>query len=403
MVDLVKIAVVFISLILLLRKKLNLGVVMLLGSLLLALLYLTPPRKYLDAVVTATLSRKSLEMTAALVFTMIMENILRTTGTLKKMVESLFELLPDPRIVMAAMPAVIGMLPSPGGAVFSAPMVKEASSHLDIPPDRKAFINYWYRHIWEYVSPLYPGIILTAAVAGLSVQQLALANAPFAVSVVLWGAFFGFAAVPGGRRDILAPLGKAKAVRTFVLGVAPIMLTLILVVFAGVNVALAMAGVTAALYTMHRYSPPAILRSLRESVSLKALFLVLGILIFQETLRVTGSLDIISATFAESGLPPLLIISIIPFLVGLMTGLTVAYVGITFPILLPLMGGATPSAGLLALAFGSGFAGVMLSPVHLCLVLTREYFNADLGLVYRRLLMPSALVLAAAVVPLMLF
>ena len=71
-------------------------------------------------------------------------------------------------------------------------------------------------------------------------------------------------------------------------------------------------------------------------------------------------------------------------------GLTIAFVGITFPILMPLMGGAPPSLGLLALAFGSGFAGVMLSPVHLCLVLSGEYFNADMAKVYQRLWLPSA-------------
>jgi hypothetical protein len=35
-------------------------------------------------------------------------------------------------------------------------------------------------------------------------------------------------------------------------------------------------------------------------------------------------------------------------------------------------------------------------------VLTREYFNADLGKVYRRLFIPQALVLGAAVIPLFL-
>jgi hypothetical protein len=96
----------------------------------------------------------------------------------------------------------------------------------------------------------------------------------------------------------------------------------------------------------------------------------------------------------------MLILAVLPFLAGVMTGLTIAYVGITFPILMPLMGSGSLSLGLLALAFGSGFAGVMLSPVHLCLILTREYFNADMAKVYHRLWIPSALVLAAAAVPL---
>jgi hypothetical protein len=126
-------------------------------------------------------------------------------------------------------------------------------------------------------------------------------------------------------------------------------------------------------------------------------------MVFQETLRLTGALDGVSRFFIASGLPVLLIISVIPFIAGLMTGFTIAYVGITFPVILPLMGGAQPDLGLLSLAYGAGFAGVMLSPFHLCLVLSGEYFGADLAKIYHRLWLPSILVMAAALVPLWLF
>nr|WP_281412600.1 DUF401 family protein [Geomobilimonas luticola] len=390
-------------LVVLLRRKVYLGTVMAVGSLLLALLYLTPPRAFLEGVYRALLAPRSLEMTAMLVFTMIMENVLRKTGTLKRMVASLAEILPDGRLIMAAMPAMIGLLPSPGGAVFSAPMVSEAAAGTEIDADQKAFINYWYRHIWEYVSPLYPGIILVSGLTGLHYASLSLANAPFALSVVGWGALFCFAGVGPVRIARERTAGRWKAFSAFLLAVAPILVTLVLVVVLRVNPVPAMGGVVVFLYLLHRYSPAKVWESLRESVSLKAVFLVLGIMVFQETLQVTGALDGVSRFFTSSGLPPILIIVAIPFLAGLMTGLTIAYVGITFPLLLPLMGGATPSLGLLALAFGSGFAGVMLSPLHLCLVLTREYFNADMAKVYHRLWVPSALVLAAAVIPLWLF
>ena len=403
MIDLVKTLVVLAVLVVLLRRKVYLGTVMAVGSLLLAVLYLTPPRLFLAGVYRALLAPRSIEMTAILVFTMIMENVLRKTGTLKRMVTSLAELLSDGRLIMAAMPAMIGLLPSPGGAVFSAPMVNEAAAGTGISADQKAFINYWYRHIWEYVSPLYPGIILVSGLTGLQYSRLSLANLPFALSVVGWGALFCFSGVGPVRIGREQKAGRWKAFGAFLLAVAPILVTLVLVVILKVNPVPAMGGVVVLLYLLHRYSPAKVRESLRESVSLKAVLLVLGIMVFQETLQVTGALDGVSRFFTGSGLPPLLILVTIPFLAGLMTGLTIAYVGITFPLLLPLMGGATPSLGLIALAFGSGFAGVMLSPLHLCLVLTREYFNADMARVYRRLWVPSALVLAAAVIPLWLF
>ncbi|AJY70742.1 hypothetical protein RW64_14710 [Geobacter sulfurreducens] len=401
--DLLRTLAVLVVVVILLRRKMHLGLVMLIGAAILALLYLTPPLDFLAGAWVALVSPSSLEMTATLIFTMIMENILRSTGTLKRMVESLSEVFPDARFVMASMPAMIGMLPSPGGAVFSAPMVSEAASRLSIPADQKAFVNYWYRHIWEYVSPLYPGIILVAGLAHIPYQKIVLANLPYALSVVLWGGVFAFSGVGPTPAGSSTSVGRGKALRVFLITISPIMAALVLVVVFRVNPVPAMGGVTVLMYLAHRYSPAAIVRSLRESISLKAMTLVFGIMIFQETLRLTGALDGISRFFAESGLPTVLIITVIPFLAGTMTGLTVAFVGITFPILMPLMGGDVPSLGLLSLAFGSGFAGVMISPVHLCLVLTREYFGADMTKVYHRLWIPQALVLAAAVVPVYIF
>lgn len=403
MADLLKTFAVLAVLVLLIRRRWNLGAVMAVGAVMLALIYRTPLPRFLEGVVAATVARRSMELTAILVFTMIMENILRNTGSLKRMVESLFRLLPDARQVMAVMPAMIGMLPSPGGAVFSAPMVMEASREVEMPADQKAFVNYWYRHIWEYVSPLYPGIILVSALTRIPFNRLALANAPFALSVVLWGALFCFSGIGIVRRREVPGTGKGEALKTFFITSSSIFATLTFVVLLKVNPLVAMGGVVILLYLGHGYSPSAVAVSLRESISVKALFLVVGIMIFQETLRVTGALDGISTFFAGSGLPPLLVLTAIPFIAGVMTGLTIAYVGITFPILMPLMGGDAPILGLVALAFGSGFAGVMLSPVHLCLLLTRDYFDADFGKVYRRLLLPQALVLGSAAIPLYFF
>jgi len=402
MTDLFKTGAVIVCLILLLRRKVSMAAVMPIGALLLGCIYLTPPRDFFNAVIAAIFSPKSLDMTMTLMLTMVMEHILRTSGLLARMVSSLSAALPDRRVVMAAMPAMIGLLPSPGGAVFSAPMVHEAAQGASIKPEQMAMINYWYRHIWEYISPLYPGIILVAGITGLTTQTLFVANLPFAVSVAGWGILFCFRGI--GRQDV-ASNGKSRAGEflVFLATASPILLALLLVVLFRVSPILSMGGSVLALYLFLRYSPAMIATNLRQSVSGKALFLVIGIMIFQEVLRTSGALAGISSFFVASHLPVLLVLTLIPFIAGLMTGLTVGYVGITFPLLLPMMGGDAPSAGLVALAFASGFCGVMLSPVHLCYVLTCEYFQADIARVYHRLWIPSALVLAAAAIPLYLY
>ena len=196
------------------------------------------------------------------------------------------------------------------------------------------------------------------------------------------------------------PANRKQELLTFCALISPIMLALLLVVVFRVNAALSLGGAVISLYCYHRYSPAMILKNLRESVSGKALFLVIGIMIFQEVLRATGALGGISTFFAASRMPVHLLLFLVPFIAGVMTGLTVGFVGITFPLLLPLMGASAPSPALVALAFGAGFAGVMLSPIHLCYVLTCEYFKADITKVYHRLFLPSACVMAAVLIPL---
>jgi len=395
---------VLVFIIWLLRRKVSMTAVMPIGAVLLALLYMLPLPDLGRAVWLGVASPKSLEMTATLALTMVMENLLRTTGMLKRMVTSLSVALPDRRMVMAALPAMIGMLPSPGGAVFSAPMVAEAAEGIPASPEQKALINYWYRHIWEYVSPLYPGIILAAGLTGFSTQQLFLAHLPFALTVIVAGAWFCFREIdPALPEQSTLQGGRIQQFGTFLLMSSPILLSLSLVVAFKVSAVLALTGGVVILFAVHRYQPLQILKTLRESLSFKALLLVVGIMVFQEVLRATGALAGISGYFASSGLPIPLLIALIPFIAGIMTGLTVAYVGITFPLLLPLMGATQPSLWLEALAFASGFCGVMLSPVHLCLVLTREYFGADTALVYHRLVAPSLVVLMAALVPYLIY
>jgi hypothetical protein len=83
----------------------------------------------------------------------------------------------------------------------------------------------------------------------------------------------------------------------------------------------------------------------------------------------------------------------LPFLAGLLTGVVQAYVAIIFPLILPLItAGGNINMPLLSFAFISGYCGVLISPVHLCYLLTCDYFETDINRVYKYLI-PLALAL----------
>jgi hypothetical protein len=79
----------------------------------------------------------------------------------------------------------------------------------------------------------------------------------------------------------------------------------------------------------------------------------------------------------------------------------VGFVGASFPLVVSLIhaqGVSDQMVAFTALAYGFGYMGMMLSPIHLCFVLTREYFSSSLGLSYRRIAGPAVCVFAASVV-----
>ena len=94
----------------------------------------------------------------------------------------------------------------------------------------------------------------------------------------------------------------------------------------------------------------------------------------------------------------------LPFIIGLLTGLTVGFVGITFPLIFStIVPNGIDVLPMAVLAYVSGVTGVMLSPVHLCLVLTNQYYNSSLRKVYKTLIPVALSVLALAVVGFLLY
>jgi len=89
----------------------------------------------------------------------------------------------------------------------------------------------------------------------------------------------------------------------------------------------------------------------------------------------------------------------LPMLVGFAAGLSMAFVGIAFPLMLPfIITGDGLNTHALFLAYVSGGLGYMVSPLHLCLILSADFFKARLSDVYRLMVPPLIGVLGVALI-----
>ena len=87
------------------------------------------------------------------------------------------------------------------------------------------------------------------------------------------------------------------------------------------------------------------------------------------------------------------IIMLIPFLLGILTGFNLGAIALSFPMVEPLFSLANMSIlKLTSIVFMSSFVGYLLSPIHLCNVLSSEYLKTDITRMYI-LFIPSAVIL----------
>jgi len=124
-------------------------------------------------------------------------------------------------------------------------------------------------------------------------------------------------------------------------------------------------------------------------------YLVIGVIIFKEMLQVSGAVDGIARAITQSGIPYLIVFTILPLFVGLITGITIGYVGSTFPLIMTLKQ-TLPYE--ISIAFVAGYLGVLISPLHLCLILTKEYFKANIIGMYRKIIPGCCIILCIALI-----
>ncbi len=387
MADLLRLATVFLVILLLLRRKWNVGYVLMAASAALAMLYLMRPGMLLQVVRNTVTGPVTLKLLVALTFIRVFEFILREKAVLDKMMGAMKGIFRNKKAVIISMPLLIGMLPSVGGAYFSAPMVAEATRDLSMAPEEKAFANYWFRHPWEFTLPLYPGIVLASVLTSIELRTFILLNLASFATMFVTG-LYGMRGVRG-RYEKEGPV-SAGEFRSFL----PILGLLGLVIAGRVELHTALVVMVLVLILFFRLPLKGLTVAFRHGFSRDVIVLIAGVMLFKEALEVSGAVENISRFFSEKEIPIMPVLLLLPFITGVLTGITVGFVGSTFPLILSLTG---PDPHAFALAFASGFAGVLLSPVHVCLILTKEYFRADMWEVYRKTIPSTTAVLLVAV------
>lgn len=362
----------------LLRRRQPIGIAILSGGLFIWLCT-DPTLAELTGAVTQMLSLpRNYDLVFALYLVICLEIELRKSGCLAGMVEALSRMFSSRRFTLAVMPAFLGLLPSIGGARFSAPIVEEAAKGFDAKAQDKAAINFWFRHIFEFSSPLVPGMILACGIAGVKIGDLIVHLGWLTIAAFLLGWIVmvrGLKQTDAIKKEITVEEAKRHNL-DFILALTPVIANVVLMVAFGLQASVSMVIVVVAMIP--------ILMAFNRYVSVKEIFIgaldykmfanVICILLFIALLDKTGVLAQLVAAFEASPLPIPVIIGILSFIIGLLTGISQGHVAIMMPIVAGLSMGDLDLVGV-AMVFG--VAGQMITPTHLCLTITVDYFKSD--------------------------
>jgi integral membrane protein (TIGR00529 family) len=391
---------VFALIVFFLSRKWDLSYALLLGSALLGLLFGQSIMDLTQQGIAAILDAETLRLMAAVLLIMVLGELLKTVASMERLVCSLEALIQDSRLILPIVPALIGLLPMLGGAMFSAPLVEGIGTSLKLRPEQKTYINYWFRHVWEYVFPLYSGLLLAGALLSIPLPTLVPAQAPLTLGAIIAGVLFGLRRIDQESKDrepTGGPASRWRSAGILALSIWPIVLVILLTLVFRIELALSLAATILLAGLLNRLSLRAWGGILRQGLSPRMALLVMAIMLFKQMVEATGAASTIPAAFASLGLPPQIVIFVVPFAVGLSTGMISAAVGISFPLLQPVIVGNAVHLNYAVFAFAGGLAGMLLSPLHLCLALTKDYFQAQWGPLYRMLVPSVAVVTAIAV------
>lgn len=398
-------------------KKMHLGLAAIIGGIIFAIARGLPPFLILKAVVDEITKPDTILLLILVMGIMVFSQAMKKSGAMDAFAASLVAIIPSKRLSLALAPLIIGTLPMPGGAIISAPIVDAFDNDRSLGGGTLSSINYWFRHNLELAWPLYPAFILTSTMANISAARLMLLNIYAAPILFVLGLIF---ILPPRKKlvdqiEILKKTETKKDFKKLFAGFAPLLIVLLgyalldrvagwLLPVSGINQAIQdlilhylpifIALLVASLYLLARPGSRDAFKGALTGNTLKLTAVVAGIRIFAALLDAGNAATASALELARMGIAPILAAAFLPFIAGLVTGVGFGYVGLAFPIVIGLFpAGSTGFPMEAAIVFGGvfGYAGMMLSPLHVCMVVSSAHFQTGLSSVLKRLLVPMTI------------
>lgn len=346
-------------------SKYELGIILTLGSLGFALL---AGVDFLQSLVNVLTDPSILALIVIMVLIPILGGIMEESGLMMEMIQ---KMRISKKSSLMMIPALFGLLPVPGGALMSAPIVQQIDSEEDA--NIKVSINVWYRHMLIMIYPLSSALIIASKLTNINLYILVVGLFPSLIVMWLIGYILLVRKVSPfteqGKRDLkgafrnLLPILIAPVFdfigRTFFNFSVPELFLLLGLIF---SIWLALK------FGKMKVSSVKIIS--KKMKIWRFPLIIFSMFIFLEVFVLSGAPEEIASVDLS-----VFLLILIGFFLGLGTGRIQLPISILIPIYLAQFAVLTMPLLDFIFIYMSIFIGYLITPLHPCVAYSTEYFE----------------------------
>ncbi len=310
-------------------------------------------------------------------------------------IDKLNKVVANKKLQLMFVPALIGLLMVPGGAIISAPFIDKIGDELAIEKPRRAVINLIYRHISMHIMPYSNSLLLVALLLPqVNIYKLIAFNIIFVTIYVTIGYFTYIRDIKNERPQS----GEGSAINNFfqlALYTSPIYFAVILNIIFKTPFYI---GVLVNILILYLLKPrKTIIKDFIEGININVFLTIFGVYLIQATISNFPEFNKMLESLLANPT------TLIPAMIGISAffGLATGYQPAALGVIIPVIGSMSLSMGrmtaLAHIAFAWSFVGYFFSPLHLCQLFTMEYMGVDNASLYKKYSKFIVLLLIAAI------
>lgn len=377
MYQLIALVLTFMLIPILIKFKVKLGYAILATAMVLGMVSGIGISSFFDAISGVFTSPSSQNTILVVTMVSILGGVMKHYGILDVIVDTMQKVIGSKRNIITIIPAMVGFLTIPGGAILSAPFVNRIGEEIDLSPPRRAAINLVFRHLAMFLLPFSTSIIIVPTILpDFSIPFLILLNSVFVAGIVITGYIMFLRDIR--LEQVEATERNLKNILKLALYISPIYVCVIITGITGVPFYLTMFASLLIVYILGNKKD--FLKTMVKSINYKIVITVTSVLIMQSTImKMTDMLEIFNNIFRASDnfFTIALVLLITSTFFGFMTGYKVAALAITLPLIAQLNVSYEMIHVYVYIATGCAFIGYFFSPLHLCQAFTVQIMNVS--------------------------